>query len=162
MSSRRVLARFATTTMSTMAAAAILLIGGSSAARADGAHFVPEATDIGWDGIVATVAFREEEVALETDRTTISVRVTADVDAVCERGVSILHIHRSATALDVQDYSIGDDAIVEDIASVPLKVTGLKVSGFTCVVTQVSVAAVLEDFWTGATLSITKPDRRPS
>jgi hypothetical protein len=136
-----------------MAAAAMLLIGGSSAALADGAHFVPEATDVSWDGTVATVAFREVDVALEADVTTISVQVTADVDAVCRRGVSTLHIHRSATALDVKDYPISDDATVEGAISVPLEVTGLKVSGFTCVMTHVSVTAVLEDFWTGATLS---------
>jgi hypothetical protein len=141
-------------TISTIAAAAMFLIGGSSAAPADGAHFVPEASDASWDGTVATVAFREVDVALEAELTTISVRVTADVDAVCRRGASTLTIHRSATALDVQDYPIGDDATVEGAVSVPLEVKGLKVSGFTCSVTQVSVTAVLEDFWTGATLPI--------
>ena len=146
------LARCATAAMSTMAAAAILLIGGSSAALADGAHFVPEDTDASWDGTVATVAFREVDVALEADATTVSVKVTADVDAVCKRGVSTIHIHRSATALDVQDYPISDDDTVDGVANVPLEVTGLKVSGFTCVISHVSVTAVLEDFWTGATL----------
>lgn len=130
----------------------MLLIGGSSAALAEGAHFVPEATDASWDGTVATVTFREADVALEADVTTISVKVTADVDAVCKRGVSTLHIHRSATALDVKDYPISDDGTVEGTASLPLKVTGLKISGYTCVITHVSITTVLEDFWTGATL----------
>jgi hypothetical protein len=156
---RRVLTRFATATISTVAAAAILLIGGSSAALADGAHFVPEATDVSWDGTVATVAFREVDVVLKADVTTISVKVTARVDAVCTRGVSILHIHRSATALDAKEYPIGDGGTVEGAASVPLEVPGLKVSGFTCVITRVSITAVLEDFWTGATL-IHKTDHR--
>ncbi|MFI7547470.1 hypothetical protein [Actinoplanes sp. NPDC049599] len=151
--SRRVLARFATGAVSTMVAAAMLLIGHSSAALAEGAHFVPEDTDAGWDGTVATVAFREVEVALEAEATTISVKVTAGVDAVCTRGESTLHLHRSATALDVRDYPLGEDGTVEGDTVVPLKVTGLKVSGFTCVITHVSVTAVLEDFWTGATLT---------
>jgi hypothetical protein len=151
------LSRFATTTLSTMAAAAVLLIGGAGAAHADGAYFEPEAGDVGWDGTVATVAFREVEVALAAEATTISVQVTADVDAVCTRGDSTLHIHRSATALDVRDYPISDDATVEGAVSVPLKVRGLQASGFTCVVTQVSVTAALEDFWTGATLLIHQP-----
>ena len=125
--------------------------------RADGAHFEPDAADVSWDGTNATVAFREVDVALEAEATTISVRVTADVDAVCRRGDSTLHLHRSATALDVRDYPISEDATVEDTVRIPLKVTGLKVSGFTCVVTQVSVKAVLEDFWTGATLVVTEP-----
>ncbi|RFS83552.1 hypothetical protein D0T12_21185 [Actinomadura spongiicola] len=142
-----------------MAAAAMLLIGGSSAALAHGAHFVPEATDVSWDGTVATVAFREVDVVLKADVTTISVKVTADVDAICKRGVSILRIHRSATALDVKDYPISDDGTVEGAARVPLKVTGLEVPDFTCVITHVSVTTVLEDFWTGATL-IDKTDQR--
>lgn len=137
----------------------MLLIGGSSAALADGAHFVPEATDTSWDGTVATVTFREVDVVLQADVTTISVQVTAEVDAACRRGVSILHIHRSATALDVKDYPISDDGTVEGVASVPLKVMGLKVSGFTCVITHVSITAVLEDFRTGATL-IDKTDHQ--
>ena len=139
------------------AAAAMLLAGGSTAALADGAHFEPDTADVSWDGTNATVAFREVDVALEAEATTISVRVTADVDAVCRRGDSTLHLHRSATALDVRDYPISEDATVEDTVRIPLKVTGLKVSGFTCVVTQVSVKAVLEDFGTGATLVVTEP-----
>lgn len=148
---RRILSRLATVVISTTAATAVLLIGGSSAALADGARFVPEATDARWDGTVATVAFREVEVALEGDMTTISVKVTAEVNAVCTRGGSTLYLRRSATALDVSDYSI-DDGTVKGAASVPLEVTGLKVSGFTCVMTAVSLTAFLEDFWTGATL----------
>ncbi|TDB85775.1 hypothetical protein E1264_20075 [Actinomadura sp. KC216] len=143
-----------------MAATAIILIGGSSAALADGAHFVPEATDVSWDGTVATITFREVDVVLKSDVTTISVKVTADVDATCRRGVSILHIHRSATALDTKDYPISDDGTVEGVASAPLKVTGLNVSGFTCVITHVSITAVLEDFCTGATLIDTTDHRQ--
>jgi hypothetical protein len=135
------------TTISAIAAAATFLIGGS------GAYFVPEATVTSWDGTVATVAFREVEVALEAEVTTISVKVTAVVDAVCERGVSTIQLHRSATALDVAEYPISDDGTVEGVANVPLEVTGLKVPGFTCQTTQVTVTAVLEDFWTGATAS---------
>ncbi|MUN39612.1 hypothetical protein [Actinomadura litoris] len=131
----------------------MILIGGSSAAFAEGAHFVPEATDVSWDGTVATVTFREVDVALETDVTTISVKVTADVDAVCRRGASVLRIHRSATALDAKDHPISEGGTVEGTASVPLEVTGLKLSGFRCVITQISLTAVLEDFWTGATLT---------
>ncbi|WP_242889593.1 hypothetical protein [Actinomadura litoris] len=150
---RRLLTGFATATISTAAAAAMILIGGSSAALAEGARFVPEATDVSWDGTVATVAFREVDVVLEADVTTISVKVTADVDAVCRRGVSVLHIHRSATALDAKDHPISDGGTVEGTASLPLEVTGLKLSGFTCLITQVSITTVLEDFWTGATLT---------
>jgi hypothetical protein len=139
-------------TLSTMVAAAMLLIG----APADGARFVPEATDAGWDGAVATVAFREVGVDLETDATTISVTVTVDVDAVCRRGGSTVSLRRSATALDVRDYPIGEDGAVEGVAGIPLEVTGLTITGFTCRIMQVSVTAVLEDFWTGATL-IDKP-----
>ncbi len=131
----------------------MLLIGGSNAALADGAHFVPEATDVSWDGTVATVTFREVGVVLKADVTTISVKVTADVDAVCRRGVSTLHIYRSATALDAKDYPIGDDHTVEGAARVPLEVPGLEVSGFTCVITNTSVTTVLKDFRTGATLT---------
>jgi hypothetical protein len=143
---------FLTTTISAMAAAAMLLFGGAGATLGDGAHFVPEATDASWDGAIATVVFREVEVALEADVTTISVTVTADVDVVCRRGVSTVHSHLSATALDVADYPISDDGTVDGAAGVPLKVTGPKLPGFTCVTTQVTVTAVLEDFWTGATL----------
>jgi hypothetical protein len=131
----------------------MILISSSGVARADGARFVPEATDAGWDGAVATVAFREVDVPLEADVTTISVQVTVDVDVVCRRGASTVDSHRSATALDVQDYPIGGDGTVEGAAVVPLVVTGLRVSGYTCVITNVSVTAVLEDFWTGATLT---------
>src|SRR5690349_19993867 len=102
-SSRRALARFATTTVPSMVAAGMLLAGGAGAALADGAHFEPAATDVRWDGKVASVAFREADVAMEAELTTISVQVTAAVDAVCRRGASTLHIHRSATALEVQD-----------------------------------------------------------
>jgi hypothetical protein len=144
----------------TMAAAAMLLIGGSSAALADGPHFVPEATDVSWDGAVAIVTFREEGVVLNADETTISVKVTAEVDATCRRGVSVLHIHRSATALEAKDHPIGDHNTVEGAASVPLEVPGMQVSGFTCVITRVSITAVLKDFRTGASL-IHKNDDRP-
>ena len=131
----------------------MLLIGGSSAALAAGAHFVPEDTDATWDGAVATVDFREADVEVEEGVTTISVKVTANVDAVCRRGESVLHIHRSATALDVSEYPISDDGAVAGTASIPLVVKGLQVSGFKCVTQQVSLTAALEDFWTGATLT---------
>ncbi|BCY13377.1 hypothetical protein [Actinoplanes sp. L3-i22] len=144
-----VLPRLAMVTMSV----ATLLIGGATAALADGARFVPEATGAGWDGAVATVTFQEVDVALESAVTTISVQVTADVDATCERGASTIHPHRSATALDVRDHPISDDGVVEGVAAVPLAVAGLKVPGYTCVTTRVSLIATLEDFWTGATLT---------
>ena len=144
--------RFATAAVSTMAAVALLLVGGSSAALAAGALFVPEATDAGWDGAVATVSFREIDVELEGGITTISVKVTADVDVVCRRGQSTLHIRRSAAATDVTEYPIGDDGSVAGTAKVPLEVTGLQVPGYTCVTQHLSVTAELEDFWTGAAL----------
>lgn len=146
------LARFATSAASTMAVLVALLIGGAGAAQAAGAHFVPEATDAGWDGAVATVTFQEVEVALDGGATTISVQVTADVQAVCTQGESTLTIRRSATALAATDYPISDDGIVAGTARLPLKVNGLKVPGFSCVTQDVSITVVLEDFWTGATL----------
>jgi hypothetical protein len=131
----------------------VLVLGGGGAALAAGAYFVPEATEAHWDGAVATVAFQEVNVALEGGATTISVKATAEVDAVCRRGASTLRIHRSATALDVKEYPIGEGGVVAATARVPLEVTGLKVTGYTCVVQRVVVTAVLEDFWTGATLT---------
>ncbi|MBM2620508.1 hypothetical protein JIG36_33865 [Actinoplanes sp. LDG1-06] len=143
-------------------AAVLLLISGPSAAFAGAeASFVPEATEAHWDGTVATVTFREADVTLETDMTTIAVTVTVDADAVCRRGDSTLRLHRSATAVDVQDHAISDEGTVDGVAEVPIRVTGLKVTGFTCVTTQVSVTAVLEDFWTGATLTH-RSEHRPA
>ncbi|WP_189077277.1 hypothetical protein [Mangrovihabitans endophyticus] len=113
---------------------------------------MPEATDVNWDGSVATVTFREVDVALETEETTISVRVTADVYAVCDQGPSTVQIHRMGTSLQANDYPIGEDGVVEGTARVPLRVAGLQLPGYTCQVTWVSVVAYLEDFWTGATL----------
>jgi hypothetical protein len=149
---RRILVRFAAAAASTMAALAVLLVGGSSAALATGAYFVAEDTDATWDGAVATVSFREAEVEVEGDVTTISVKVTADVTAVCTRGESTLTIRRSATVLDVADYPIGGDGIVAGTATLPLEVKGLKPAGYSCVTQHLSVTAELEDFWTGATL----------
>jgi hypothetical protein len=131
------------------AVSAMMLLTG---ATGDGTHFVPDATEIEWNGTVATVSFREVEVALESDATTVSVDVTAGVDAVCRRGASTIEVHRSATALDVHDYPISDDGTVDGVARVPLEVTGWRIAGYTCVLTGVSVTAALEDFWTGATL----------
>ena len=148
--SRRVLERTATTAASAMAVLAVLLIGGSNAALAAGAYFVPEATDASWDGAVATVTF--QEVGVEGGATTISVQVTADVNVVCTQGESTLNIRRSATALAATDYPTSDDGTVAGTATLPLKVSGLKVPGFSCVTQQVAITAVLEDFWTGATL----------
>jgi len=150
--SRRVLTRFAAAAASAMAILAVLLIGGSSAALAAGALFVPEDTDASWDGAAATVSFREVDVEVEGGITTISVRVTAEVEVLCRRGESTLHIRRSATATDVTEYPIGDDGSVAGTAKVPLEVRGSKVPGYTCVTQHLSVTAELEDFWTGATL----------
>lgn len=126
----------------------------AAAALTAGAHFVPEATEAHWDGKVATVTFREEQVDLPDGMTTISLRLTAEVDAICTAGESTLQIHRSATALQAQDYPVGEDGSVAGTGMVPLKVTtGLNVSdGWSCKATQVSLTAVLEDFYTGATL----------
>lgn len=130
----------------------LIAVAVSGAALTAGAHFVPEATEAHWDGTVATVTFREEEVDLPGGMTTISLQVTAEVDAVCTLGESTLDIHRSATALRVQDHPVGEDGSVAGTGTVPLKVTGLTISGWSCAITKVSVTAVLEDFWTGATL----------
>lgn len=126
------------------ASVAALLLGDAS--------FDPEVTTVTWDGSVATVTFREVDVALEADLTTISVEVRAEVDAVCTRGASTIHLHRAATALAVQEYPIAEDDVVDGVAEVPLQVKGLKVTGYTCVTTGVALTASLEDFWTGATL----------
>lgn len=149
---RQVLAKFAAAAATTMAVLAALLVGGSSAALAAGGHFVPGATEASWDGVVATVSFREVDVEVEGGVTTISVKVTADVNVVCTQGESTLNIRRSATALDVTDYSISDDGAVAGTARLPLEVRGLLVPGYSCVTRHLSVTAVLEDFWTGATL----------
>lgn len=145
--------RLAVSAGSAVAVLTAVLAGGSGAALAAGAHFVPEATEAGWDGTVATVTFREVGLPPDGGVTTISAKVTAAVDAVCRRGESILRIHRSASALDVQDYPIdSDDGVAAGTARVPLEVTGLKVTGWTCVTQRVALTAELEDFWTGATL----------
>ena len=136
------------------AVVAALLLGDSSAASAaTDAHFVPEATKIKWDGTTATVTFLEEDVKLGTNTTTISTRVSAAVDAVCTNEESTFRIHRTASSLRTSDYLISFDGTVPGTAKVPLKVNGLKVSGYTCVVEHVSMTAELEDFWTGATLT---------
>ena len=150
--SRRALARFAAAVVSTMAVLAVLLLGGTGAAWAAGARFVPEATDASWDAAVAIVVFREVGVGVDGGVTTISIKVTADVDVVCRRGESTINIHRSATVTNVNDYPISDDGTVAGTARLPLEVTGLKVSGWSCATQHRSVTAVLEDFWTGAAL----------
>jgi hypothetical protein len=142
------LARFAAAAATTMA----FLAGGSDAALAADAHFVPEATEAGWDGTVATVSFQEVDVALEGDATTISVKVTVDVNVVCTRGQSTLTIRKSSTALEVTEHPIGDDGTVAGTAELPLEVNGLQVPGYSCVTRHLSITADLEDFWTGATL----------
>jgi hypothetical protein len=140
------------TKVSALAVGAILL-GNPSAALAatTEAHFVPEVTKISWDGSTATVTFEEVEVELETDTTTISTRVTADLDAVCTNGESTIRIHRTASSLRTSDYLISLDGTVPGIARVPLKVSGIPDGGFKCVVERISLTAELEDFWTGAT-----------
>ncbi len=150
--SRRMMARFATAATSTVAILAGLVVGGSSAAWAAGARFVPEDTDAGWDGAVATVVFREVGVDDAEGVTTISVKVTAAVDVVCRRGESKLNIHRSASALEVDEYPVRSGTVT-GTAEVPLVVPGLKVSGFSCAVQHVVITTVLDDFQTGATLT---------
>jgi hypothetical protein len=149
---RRVLARFTAVAATTTAVLTGLLAGAAGAAPADDAHFVPKATEVSWDGDVATVSFLEVDVELEGDETTISVKVTAEVNAVCTRGESTLFVRRSATALDVTNYPIGDDGTVAGTAKVPLEVKVVPLPGYSCVTRNVSLTAVLEDFWTGATL----------
>jgi hypothetical protein len=139
---------------SSVVAVAALLLGDSQAASAAAnAHFVPEATRIKWNGITATVAFLEADVDLDARTTTISTRVSATVDAVCTNEESTLHIQRTASSLRTSDYLVGLDGTVSGPATVPLKVQGLDVSGYTCVVEHISMTAELEDFWTGATLT---------
>jgi len=145
---RKTVARFAVAAATTTA----VLAGGAGTALAADAHFVPEATEAGWDGTVATVSFQEVEVALEADATTISVKVTVDVNVVCTRGQSILTIRKSATTLEVADYPIGEDGTVAGTAKVRLEVKGLQVPGYSCVTRHLAITAALEDFWTGATL----------
>ncbi|GIE79302.1 hypothetical protein Aph02nite_52520 [Actinoplanes philippinensis] len=139
---------------SSVAAAAALLIGDPSAASAaENTHFVPEATTIKWNGTTATVTFLEVAVELDANVTTISTRVTAEVDAVCTNDESTLTIHRTASSLRANDYLISFDGTVPGTAKVPLRVQGLNVSGYTCVVEHIAMTAELEDFWTGATLT---------
>ena len=140
-------ARFAATGAATIA----LLAGGATAALAADAHFVPEATEAGWDGTVATVSFQEVEVPLE-GATTISVKVTVDVNVVCTKGQSTLVIRKSSAALEVAEYPVADDGTVAGTAKLPLELQGLQVPGYSCVTRHLSITAALEDFWTGATL----------
>jgi len=137
----------------TVAVLATLLAGGAGAAHAAGAHFVPKATQATWNGTVATVTFQEADVLLDGGITTISVKVTADVTVVCTKGQSTLRIRRSATATDVHDYPISDDATAAATATIPLEVRGLQAPGYTCTTQHTTITAVLEDFWTGATLT---------
>ncbi|WP_157239180.1 hypothetical protein [Catenuloplanes japonicus] len=139
---------------SSVAAAAALLLGDSTAASAAAdAHFVPEATKIRWNGTTATVTFLEVDVNLDANATTISARVSAAVDAVCTNEESTLEIHRTASSLRTSDYLISFDGTVPGPATVPLRVQGLEVSGYTCAVEHISMTVELEDFWTGATLT---------
>ncbi|GGQ61326.1 hypothetical protein GCM10010166_33790 [Couchioplanes caeruleus subsp. azureus] len=139
--------------MAAMTVLAALVAGGSGAAGAAGARFVPEAAEARWDGAVATVVFQEVDVALAGDLTTISVTATVDVDITCRRGESTVDIHRSATVTKANDYPIGADGTVAGTARLPLEVTGWQVPGYSCAARHWSVTAVLEDFWTGATLT---------
>jgi hypothetical protein len=154
-------ARFAAVAAATMAFSA----GGATAALAADAHFVPEATEAGWDGTVATVSFQEVEVPLE-GATTISVKVTVDVKVVCTKGQSTLDIRKSSTALEVAEYPVGDDGTVTGTAKLPLEVRGLQVPGYSCETRHLSITAALEDFWTdhraGRTASETATDSHTS
>ncbi|MGW4399861.1 hypothetical protein ACWEHA_31620 [Amycolatopsis nivea] len=132
------------------ALATALLAVGTTTAWAAGAHFVPEATEVGWDGAVATVSFREVDVAVK-GATTISTKLTADVKALCTKGESTLDIHASATGLIAKDYPI-KDGTVAGVAQFPVEVKITHDPGYTCVLLHRSITAFLEDFRTGATL----------
>ncbi len=137
------------TPITNLVTSALLLFGGLE----DGAHFVPEAVGAHWDGRVATVTFQEAGVELDADLTTISVTVTADLEAVCRRDDSTITVRRSATALAAEDHPISEDGLVEATVALPLRVTRPSTPGYTCDAPLVSVTVVLEDFWTGATLT---------
>ena len=61
-------------------------------------------------------------MAVSASHTTLSVKVTVDVDEVCRQGESTLRIHRSATSLAANDYPISVDDTVADTAQVPVTV----------------------------------------
>ncbi|MFE3783035.1 hypothetical protein ACFXPA_33220, partial [Amycolatopsis sp. NPDC059090] len=133
------------------ATATALLAAGSPAALAADAHFVPEATVVGWDGTVATVTFREVNVALGGRTTTISTKLTADVKAFCTNGETTLDVHASATGLTTADYPI-KNGTVAGTAKFPVQVKIEHDPGYTCVLRHKEITAFLDDFRTGATL----------
>jgi hypothetical protein len=149
---RRGLAGSAAAAASVVVFGTAFMIGDSGVAWADGAHFVPEATSVSWNGAVVTVAFQEAEVMVEGSVTTVAVEATAEVDSVCTRGESTIEVHRSATAKRTNDYPVGEDGTVEGTVKMPLEVKGPDAHGFTCTTKRRSVTTVLEDFLTGATL----------
>ncbi|MET9258921.1 hypothetical protein [Amycolatopsis sp. NPDC004079] len=130
---------------------AAFLAAGSTAALAAEARFVPEATVVGWDGTVATVTFREVNVALGRSTTTISTKLTGDVKAFCTNGETTLEVHASATGRTTADYPI-KDGTVSGTAKFPVQVKIEHDPGYTCVLLHKEITAVLEDFRTGATL----------
>ncbi|MBB1158443.1 hypothetical protein [Amycolatopsis dendrobii] len=134
----------------TVATTAAILAAGAHSAWADGAHFVPEATEVGWDGVVATVSFREVDVAVK-GATTISAKLTAEVKAICTKGESTLDIRASATGLIAKDYPV-KNGVVAGVAQFPVEVKITHDPGYTCVLLHRSITAFLEDFRTGATL----------
>lgn len=149
---------------STAAIPALTLLGVISAGSPGFAsparpHFVPAATSVTWDKSVVTVTFQEVEVSGEI--TVISFAVAADVEIACTRGESTIVGHRSAKATDTYEYPVDKDGTVAGTAEVPLEVKIPKISGYTCVVRDETVTAVLEDFLTGASLEH-KADPPPS
>ncbi|WP_406629961.1 hypothetical protein [Amycolatopsis sp. WGS_07] len=129
---------------------AALLAAGTDAASAAEAHFVPEATTIGWDGVVATVSFREVDVAVR-GTTTISTKLSAEVKAFCTNGESSLDLRASATGLVTTEYPISD-GVVAGIAKFPVQVRIQHDPGYQCVIRDRSITASLKDLRTGATL----------
>ncbi|WP_409463644.1 hypothetical protein [Amycolatopsis sp. GA6-003] len=127
-----------------------LLATGSGTASAAEAHFVPEATKVAWDGVVATVSFREVDVPL-SGKTTISTKLSVDIKVFCTQGESTIDLHASATGLTTSDHPI-KDGTVAGVAKFPVQVKGTEAPGYTCVVRHREITAVLEDFRTGATL----------
>jgi len=143
------------------------LLTGAPGAWAAAAHFVPEASGATWNGEVVTVTFLE--VGVEAGATTtIAVRTTGTVHAVCEKDATVvLSTQSSATATEVSDYSTGPDGTVTATRELALAVRPPIVEGLDCTmrVTR-TVAVFLYDLDTGATLSIpgqvTTPTRTPA
>jgi len=128
----------------------VLLAVGANAASAASAHFVPEATQVGWDGAEATVSFQEVDVALK-GTTTVSVKLTASVSAFCVKGESTIDVHASATGLLATEHPI-KDGTVAGVAKFPIVVKIPHDPGYVCLLRNRSITAFLEDFRTGATL----------